>query len=223
MTLSVLWVIKMYLSQIEIDFNNRQKARDLTHVGAFHNWVEQSFPDEVNSGNRSRKLWRIDPLNNKQYLLIVSQIKPDIESLEKYGVKGTGKILQYDKFLNSLEEGLKTKFRVTLNPVKSVSKPEQESKRGRVFPVLSVSDQMDFLLSRCEKNGFAINDDECYIVDRGFVNLKRVNEKMLKLSRVTYEGNLTIKDKEQFIKTLTEGFGKKKAYGFGMMTIIPER
>ena len=29
-------------------------------------------------------------------------------------------------------------------------------------------------------------------------------------------------DKSKFVKTLTEGFGKKKAYGFGMMTVIPE-
>ena len=36
----------MYISRVEIDLNNRQKIRDLTHLGAYHNWVEQSFPDE---------------------------------------------------------------------------------------------------------------------------------------------------------------------------------
>ena len=45
--------------------------------------------------------------------------------------------------------------------------------------------------------------------------------KPLDLAMATYEGNLVVTDKEKFIKTLTEGIGKKKAYGFGMMTVIP--
>ena len=49
------------------------------------------------------------------------------------------------------------------------------------------------------------------------------HEKSIRLSKATYEGILTITDKNQFIKTLTRGFGKKKAYGFGMMTVIPEK
>lgn len=33
----------MYLSRVEIDVKNRYKTKELTHLGAFHNWVEQSF------------------------------------------------------------------------------------------------------------------------------------------------------------------------------------
>ena len=79
----------MYLSRVEVDVNNRQKIRDLTHVGAYHSWVEDSFPEEVAQKKRSRKLWRLDTLENKQYLLIVSAEKPNLLKLEKYGVAGT--------------------------------------------------------------------------------------------------------------------------------------
>lgn len=34
----------MYLSRVEIDTKNRKKMRDLTHVGVYHAWVEDSFP-----------------------------------------------------------------------------------------------------------------------------------------------------------------------------------
>ena len=44
----------MYLSRVEIDRNNRQKIKDLTHLGAYHNWVEQSFPDELKQELRTR-------------------------------------------------------------------------------------------------------------------------------------------------------------------------
>ena len=41
------------------------------------------------------------------------------------------------------------------------------------------------------------------------------------LSKVTYEGILKVTDKKVFYQSLTEGIGKKKAYGFGLMTVIP--
>ncbi|WP_449261930.1 type I-E CRISPR-associated protein Cas6/Cse3/CasE, partial [Escherichia coli] len=51
----------MYISRVELDIYNRQKIRDLTHLGAYHNWVEQSFRED--NGVRSRKLWRLDKIN----------------------------------------------------------------------------------------------------------------------------------------------------------------
>ena len=41
------------------------------------------------------------------------------------------------------------------------------------------------------------------------------------LVKVVYEGILTVSDADLFKKLLTEGMGKKKAYGFGLMTVIP--
>lgn len=88
----------MYLSRVEIDRNNRQKIKDLTHLGAYHNWVEQSFPDELKQEIRTRKLWRVDRLDGKDYLLIVSSSIPDLKGLERYGVEGSAASKNYDRF-----------------------------------------------------------------------------------------------------------------------------
>lgn len=207
----------MYLSQVEIDINNRRKIRDLSHLGAYHNWVENSFPEEIDKNVRSRKLWRIDHLNNKTYLLLASKTIPDLEKLEQYGVENTARTKDYTPFLESLENGMKVRFRVTLNTVKSVV--TEVGKRGRVQPVKS-SEQMKFLIDRSEKNGFSLKEDEFTIVERGYKKLKRKNERTIDLISATYEGVLTIENVGEFRKTLTEGIGKKKAYGFGMMTVI---
>lgn len=209
----------MYLSQVEIDTNNRYKIRDLTHLGAYHNWVEQSFPKEISIKERSRKLWRIDQLGGKQYLLIVSPEKPNLQLLEKYGVEGSGRSKNYDGFLNSLNNGAQVQFKVVLNPV--VAKKQEGKKRGQIKPYLSEENQLKFLLERSEKNGFLLNSGDFFITERGFEVLKKNHEKDLRLSKVTYEGVLSIKDLDVFKNTLTKGFGKKKAYGFGMMTVIP--
>ena len=52
----------MYLSRVEIDIGNRRKIRDLTHLGAYHNWVEACFSYSEDEMHRERKLWRIDIL-----------------------------------------------------------------------------------------------------------------------------------------------------------------
>ena len=211
----------MYISRVEIDLNNRQKIRDLTHLGAYHNWVEQSFPDENSKKIRSRKLWRIDYLFGKSYLLIVSNSKPDLKALEKYGVDKTGQTKDYDKFLDSLQEGQTMRFRVCLNPVVAKSE-DKNSKRGRLYPCYKIEDQSSFLKSRSLKNGFEINNEDFSIVERSHKLLKKKGMKNIRLNQVTYEGKLKIIDIDKFKKILTQGMGREKAYGFGMMTVIEE-
>ncbi len=209
----------MFISKVEVDRQNRKKIKDLNHVGAYHHWVEQSFPQEIDKNVRSRKLWRLDALSGKVYLLVVSAIAPDLPSLEKYGLPNSAQTKDYDGFLRTLEVGTKARFRVTLNPVVSVM--EKGGKRGRVMPHVTVEQQMKFLFDRAEKNGFILKENEFTIVERGYAEFKKANQKPLRLSKVSYEGILTVSDRDQFIRTLTEGIGKKKAYGFGMMTVIP--
>ncbi|MBF6626145.1 type I-E CRISPR-associated protein Cas6/Cse3/CasE [Aerococcaceae bacterium zg-BR9] len=208
----------MYLSRVEIDTNNRYKIRDLDHVGAYHNWVEQSFPSEWNQQTRSRKLWRIDHLHGKNYLLVLSSTEPDLNKLEQYGVSGSAESKDYVLFINQLYNGLAGDFRVVLNPV--ISKKMEGLTRGRVMPHISIEHQIKFLEDRSEKNGFNLNYVK--IVNREFVPFKKQHQKTMHLSKVTYEGNLTITDLDKFKNILMNGFGKKKAYGFGLLTIIPE-
>ena len=160
----------MYISRVEIDVMNREKIKDLTHVGAYHSWVEDSFPEEKKQKIRTRKLWRIDKLNGRKYLLVVSESKPETELLEKYGVKNSASIKEYDSFLGSLKSGKKMFFRIALNPV--VSKPCGIGKRGEIEPCVELEDQIKYFVNRSEKNGFSLKDDEFSVVERGNGNDK---------------------------------------------------
>lgn len=209
----------MYLSRVEIDIGNRQKLRDLSHLGAYHNWVENSFPHEIENGIRSRKLWRIDTIQGTRYLLLVSDEKPDLKLLEQYGVSGSARTISYDKFLESIEENKFYRFRVTLNPVKAIH--QEDGKRGRVVPEITTEQQMKFFESRAEKLGFELVPNDYLIVEKSWVPMKKQGQKTIKLSRATFEGILKVTDKTVFYHSLTKGIGKKKAYGFGLMTVIP--
>jgi CRISPR system Cascade subunit CasE len=209
----------MYLSRVAIDSQNRKKIRDLTHLGAYHNWVESCFPEEFEEGVRSRKLWRIDTLQGKRYLLLLSDKKPDLELLGKYGIPGSAQTKSYDRFLDVIDVGRNYRFRVTLNPVKSLS--QGIGKRGRVVPEITAEQQMHYLESRAAGLGFELVPDEYRIVERSWEPFRRQGQRMIRLSKATYEGMLRVTNKEIFYHTLTDGIGRKKAYGFGLMTVIP--
>ncbi|TRW27981.1 type I-E CRISPR-associated protein Cas6/Cse3/CasE [Criibacterium bergeronii] len=209
----------MYMSRVEIDVENRKKIKDLIHLSAIHNWVETSFPNEFEKNLRTRKLWRIDRLNGKTYLILVSQTKPNLSILEKYGVENTAQTKDYDKFLDKLKQNQKMKFRITLNPV--ITKSMGKGNRGIAQPQLKIKDQEKFLLDRAEKNGFRIKQGEFLITQRGTEKFEKKGQKSVDLVKAVYEGTLEIINVELFKQTLINGIGKKKAYGFGLMTVIP--
>lgn len=218
----------MYLSRVKIDLHNRRKLRELTYLGAYHAWVEDSFPDEIEDikENRTRKLWRVEQVNGESYLLILSKNKPDLEKLEKYGVKSSAETKSYDKLLSSIEVGMRARFKICLNTVKSIRDDKNElCKRGRLVPV-GLDELHKFFLERTEKNGFSVKDNEFDITSRGeklFMKHEEDKEKNIKINLVsaTYEGILTVRDVDKFKYTLVNGVGRKKAYGFGLLTIIP--
>ena len=214
----------MYISRVKLDLNNRKNLRDLSHLGCYHGWIEDSFPDERGKGNRSRKLWRIDSIHNEYYLLVLSEEKPEESILEKYAVKGSLEIKDYDPFIEKLREGMQAKFRIKLNTVKSLADRSQGRRRGRLVPV-PLDELIPYFLSRAEKNGFHVDEGDLKIVARSKELFEKQDQEdtriKLDLVSTSYEGLLTITDLEKFKKALTQGIGKKKAYGFGLLTIIP--
>lgn len=216
----------MYFSRVEVDRNNRQKIQALTHLGAYHNWVEQAFPIDPDAVERPRHLWRLDQLGDHQYLLVVSEMKPNLQALERYGVVGSAQTKDYDRLLDSLKVGQHFRFRLVANP--SYSVPQANGKRGRVYPHVTVTQQRQWLCDKAERSGFEIltdsNDTPRFdIVARDYPVLHRKAGRGVRLSRVAFEGELQITNLDLFIHAMTAGIGREKAYGMGMLTVIPMR
>lgn len=209
----------MYISRVEVDIFNRRKTKDLMHLGAYHSWVEDSFPDEKENKIRSRKLWRIDVLGKKMYLILVSENKPNLTLLEKYGVEGSAQTKDYVNFLSNIKNGDSMRFRVTLNPV--ISESQGSGKRGKIKPCYDKKSQIKFLLDRSSINGFSVDIDSLLLKEKGTSILKKHGFGQINFLKIVFEGILTVEDEDVFRKLLVTGLGKHKAYGFGLMTVIP--
>jgi CRISPR system Cascade subunit CasE len=211
----------MYLTRVELDLQKRKTLQALSAPNLLHGAIEAGFSD-----GRKRKLWRIDQLNGCSYLLLVSEDKPELPSLVKqFGrepFETHALTKKYDAFLNRISTGRKYRFRLTANPTTSVMKEKGVKTRGRVYANITPRYQKKWLLERAEKHGFSLKNEEFDVVSSRWLRFRKKSGGMqVTLLSVSFEGVLTVTDAEKFREVLIRGIGREKAYGMGMMTVIP--
>ena len=206
----------MYLSRVELDTESRNTIMALVSPQKLHGAIESAF-----NGERRRRLWRIDKLGNKLYVLIVSEDEPVLDGIvSQFGNGNAGEIRSYDALLNRLKAGSIWHFRLTANPTKGARDKNDPMARGVVTAHCSEHYQKKWLSDRAEKHGFSLTDDDFMVTETKWLHFRKRGSRPVTLLSVTYEGTLIITDPEMFSKILCEGIGRGKAYGLGMMTVI---
>lgn len=190
----------------------RETMKAMVSPSLFHGAIESSF-----DGERARRLWRIDDLNGKKYILIVSEAMPDLKAFaEQFGYAGEYETKDYSPLLDRILDGGKWQFRLTANPVVSKS-------HGKIMAHITPEYQKKWLGNRAEKLGFSLDEDEIQMVQSkwyDFCKKDGAGSSRIRLLSVTFEGILTVTDAKQFKETLCNGIGREKAYGQGLLTIV---
>ena len=213
----------MYLSRVELDVTRRATMRAMASPQMLHGAVERSFP-----GPRRRRLWRLDRLGDKLYLLMLSEDRPDLSVIEdQFGPPGMadGATKDYDQLLRRITPGSAWQFRLTANPTRSCPTKDGSGGRGKVYAHCTVAYQQQWLLDRAEKHGFSLNPEAFTVTESRWLHFNKGTEsgRPVSLLSVTYEGVLQVTDPQRFCALLTNGIGRGKAYGFGLMTVISRR
>lgn len=211
----------MYLTRIALNAYRRDTVRALATPSLLHGAVARCFEDR-----NERALWRTDIISGTTYLLILSASKPDCSGIAKqFGApEDVGKSLHYDPLLALIADGQRWRFRLRANPVVSETLPEHGG-RGRVRALANRDEQKSWLMSRANKNGFSLSDDEFDVMDSSWKIFKKKNgdsEREVTLLVATFEGVLTVTDASALRAALTCGIGRAKAYGCGLLTIMGE-
>jgi CRISPR system Cascade subunit CasE len=207
----------MYLSRIELNSRRRDTARALASPRILHASVEAGFPRGSDGG---RNLWRVDTLSGARYLLVLSRRKPDFTHIvEQYGWPESGQTWEssdYAAFLSGIAKEQVWRFCLCANPVRSVHSGD-EKERGKIYAPADVEQQKQWLANRAGKNGFSL-DGKFAVVERGMKQFARKGE-CVTLGIATFEGFLTVTDAALLCRALTDGIGRAKAYGCGLMTL----
>lgn len=230
----------MYLTRFRINTARREGRELLGSPHRMHAAVNMSFPDLLTrDGSGPRVLWRVDRNSSAEVLLfVVSPGRPDLTHLvEQAGWPAAGtpgwQTYAYGPFLDRLTKGSTWSFRLTANPVHVIRRKEGEPTKRTAH--ITARHQAAWLLDRQSEAGFVVTEkrpeqrllehgDELQLAVRDKRDLrfaKAAERRTVSLTTVTYDGRLTVTDPDVLRRTLTQGLGKAKAYGCGLMTLAP--
>lgn len=211
----------MYLTRMQLDPTKRGTMRALAEPKLFHGAIERSF-----AGERRRNLWRIDSLNGAQYLMLVSEDKPDLTAAAaQFGCPEAAvpwETRDYTPLLNRIQPGSRWHFRLTANPTRHAPGRAATGQRGKVMPHVTAEHQQRWLQEKASQHGFSLTEGEFLAVQNQWYQFRKPQDgnRPVSLLSVTFEGLLTVTDADLFRRTLTEGIGRGKAYGMGMLTVV---
>ena len=204
----------MYMTRIWL---KRQPA-----ANTVHSILSSAFPGK-RCKTTNASIWRIDRISDSLALIIVSTNPPDLLYLiDTVGSKvpkplaindGTqvGKTVEYDRFLSQVENNQSWHFRLCANPVEH-KKLSPADRRGKVFALQSVEKQLAWLDRQGSKYGFAASSSS--VIDDSWIMFDKT-----RIRSVTFDGILTVTDADSLRLALSQGIGRGKAYGCGLLTI----
>lgn len=216
----------MFLTRMQLNPQRLGARRLLSSPQNLHAAVLAGFSD-ARPKEDGRVLWRLDTQpSHKVLLYIASPDKPDLAHLVDQAGWPTTEAWQtrsYDDLLESLRTGQRWQFRLTANPVRSGRRDgwTETKPLGHV----TVKQQEQWLLDRTERHGFRIcastvgeHDPDVGLVNRTVRRFTRAGTQVT-ISMATFEGHLEISDPDALRRALTNGIGRAKAYGCGLLTL----
>ena len=227
----------MFLSRMYLNPQRRETRKLVASPQAMHAAVLASFPPDVQSGDgKGRVLWRLDQEGHTLSLYIVSPGKPSFEHLQQqagWENEESWAIRDYAPVLDSISRGKRFRFRLDANPVRSVHDPDT----GKVkrFAHVTATQQREWLIERADSMGVKFlpadtssrldstdeNSDKAVTVSRREIMKFRRNNALVTIARAQFDGVLEVTDAEKFLYVLTNGIGRAKSYGCGLMTLAP--
>lgn len=208
----------MYLTRTYLNARRRGAQKLLGSPHAMHAAVLAGFPPMLEPG---RSLWRIDADDElRPALYILSEHAPDLTHLEEqagWPSHPTTQSTSYAPLLATLETGQAWAFRLTANPA-------HRAKINGVSKVLghvTVAQQIAWLLDRQTTLGISLGQEEVpsFTLTGREVRRFRRSQSSVTLSTARFEGMLEVVDPVLLRSALTQGIGRAKAYGCGLMTL----
>jgi CRISPR system Cascade subunit CasE len=236
----------MYLSRLVLNPRSRAVRNDLGDCRDLHRTILSTFPQAQKDQGGARAefglLYRADTeaRSGRITLLVQSSAKPVWSRLPKdyllndFDEFDNPAVKRVDESFDALRKGMRLRFRLRANPTKRLPlliENRMGKERGKRVDIFGEENQLAWLARKAGEHGFRLLAAR---VNPNIVNA-RVNsedkvvgwrtrsEPPMKFGSALFEGELEITDAEAFKRTLAEGIGSGKSYGFGLLSVAPAR
>lgn len=198
----------MYLSKVWINWHWAKDPYQL------HRAIWQLFPGRPD--DQRDFLFRVEDLQPGRGAAVLLQSRQAPESAE------VANVLASKEYSLPLAQGIRLRFRLRGNPVKSIKDERQrlnakgEIKSCRV-PLIHEEEQLQWLVRKLEVGAQL---ETARVVDEQAMYFRK-SDTGGKIKPVCFEGILVVSDVEQFKGLIEKGVGPAKAMGCGMLSIAP--
>ncbi len=203
-----------YLTQVTFDVATVARLR-IRDAYDWHQRVWECFPGR--DGSRRDFLTRLDQRKGAFRLLIVSPIESTKPDWCPPGAWRTKPIP--DGYFTHCRYA----FQLCANPTKKVTKLGADgspTKNGRRVPLHIREELIGWIGRKGEQGGFTVDMDSLRTFPRGREYFEKQDTHGLH-SAVEFQGALRVTDPRKFRETFNRGIGSAKAFGFGLLAVIP--
>lgn len=198
MILSVL-----HLSRGDIQKIKGRNAR-VFDTYTIHKLVYSLFPKEDGEARSFLFAYKGGDFNEERFLILSKNypVQPEIGTIESKEIPKT--------FLEQEYYG----FEVIINPVK------RNGKTKKIIPIRGREEIMSWFIEKSGSYGFEVMPESLSVSDTHVLQFTKDNKNVV-LGKAKCVGRLRVTNRELFIKAFENGLGKGKAFGFGLLQIIP--
>ncbi|WP_405650515.1 type I-E CRISPR-associated protein Cas6/Cse3/CasE [Streptomyces sp. RK9] len=218
-----------WLTRIAPDQRSRDVRRDLNGTEAavgLHRRLMTLFPSHAGKDARARfgVLFRVEDTPTGVHILLQSTHEPDLGQLPTGYGKADARSL--DTLLGALRPGLTLHYRCVASAVR---KPGATTRRLYNLPAvvpLHGADADEWWLRQADTAGLKPLTHHSHPLEaaRGTRTPQNApQQQRIQHARTQFDGTAAITDPELLRTKITDGIGRGKAYGCGLLTIAPAR
>ena len=193
----------MFLSRMCLDITVAQTKKFIHFQSYAQQLVHSLFASAIDSF-----LWRIDFLNGRLWLVILSPLRPDYQKLhEKIGFQGvfpSWDIMDYSDILDNIQLHTDYSFEVCVSPLPPSVVRHSDFQH--------ISDIHNWFMKSGETYGFEVESFTSIVS-----NWHVINGQYILFAKI--HGVLQPTDETLFHQSLTSGIGYVKTLGAGLMTV----
>lgn len=212
----------MFITRMALDPQRPETQRALASPMTLHRAVQ-----EAADSPGCPTPWRIEQVQHRTYLLIVSVYRPSMLRLhEQYGVLGafpSWESKNYDDLLDTVETGTQWRFSLCACPQCISCAQHEMHLRLHAMTLRTSSALKQWLLAQAPGGGFRVEEGALDVLRSGWQVYSPSapgGAEALLCQQVQYEGLLRVEEQATFRRTLTEGIGPCRAWGMGLMTVM---
>lgn len=143
-------------------------------------------------------------------ILMLSNRQPQKKIHGKYGEVLSKEIppdfLQHDSY----------RFKVIVNPTR------RDSASRKLIPVKGRDVIAEWFVSRSQASwGFEVVQSQLQVDKTDVLQFKGKSQRLITLAQAHIQGVLKVKDRQLFIKSFSQGIGRGRAFGCGLLQIVP--